>query len=413
MRRPKRYPGRAILTGAALLLLLLLILSVILSRSTSPQRGAGEPTTSSSRCSGVTKNIDGTFSFSWLHVDSATGTIRDSNNCIVTLRGLVQEAAFGNAGTDMTKREIDLLTLSIHINYWRLNLNPAWWNTNVYVPNAVASDGTKGMRYQDWIQELIGWMKSDGLYVEIDKGPQFTEPPCGNDGKGTHNKFCPSQDSGSLEAVGTPKPGDSDPNDPNARQETSDGTYMAPAVLMWTDVARRFARDPAIFYDSWNEEHDLVKTNPQQWQANQNLLINTIRSENPRALTVVYYDQADVMARLHYYQPDVVIDFHVYPGEYKADTSAWPGSILPFVAYAHQDGHAVIFNEWGGRAGAMTEPYNANITTFAIANHIGLSYYEAPNLYDKHSMQLNTLGEAVAKEYAQAWNAGDVPPVAR
>jgi hypothetical protein len=254
----RRYPGRAILTVAVLVL----VLSVILSRNASPQRGTGGPTASPSSCSGVTKNLDGAFTFSWLHVERATGTIRDSNNCIVTLRGLVQEAAFGNAGTDMTKQEIDLLMHSIHINYWRLNLNPVWWNTNVYVPNAVAQDGTRGMHYQDWIQELIGWMKADGLYVEIDKGPQFTEPPCGNDGKGTRNEFCPSQDSGSLEALGASESEDPDPKDPNARQEISDGSYMSPAVLMWRDIARRFARDPAIFYDSWNEQHDLLKTPP-------------------------------------------------------------------------------------------------------------------------------------------------------
>src|SRR5690349_1592733 len=36
---------------------------------------------------GVSKDANGVYHFSWLHVDSATGYIMDAHNCIVDLRG--------------------------------------------------------------------------------------------------------------------------------------------------------------------------------------------------------------------------------------------------------------------------------------------------------------------------------------
>ena len=198
------------------------------------------------------------------------------------------------------------------------------------------------------------------MYVELDKGPQFTEPPCGG-----ANKFCPHQDAGSLEATHQALQGDPDPNDPNAWQEASDGSYMGPAIRMWTSIAKIYANDPAIIYDSWNEGHPLIKTDPQQWQANQSLLIDTIRQQSPKSLVVVYIDQTDMKANLHYHQSNVVIDFHVYPSSYGVHN--WPNNIN------------------------------------AMVNHIGLGYYEeGSSLYDPNTLQLNALGQALAKDYATA-----------
>lgn len=345
---------------------------------------------------GAAKNPEGTYTFSWLHVDAATYTIRDENNCILILRGIVQPAAFGDGGASITQQEVQLLSQNIHINFWRLNLNPVWWNTNVIVPKV-------HMPYQQWMQTLVGWMKANGMYVELDKGPQFTEPPCGG-----ANVFCPHQDAGSLEAAHHALPGDPDPDDPNAWQETSDGSYMDPAIQMWTSVAKLYANDPAIIYDTWNEAHQLIKTNPQQWQANQNLLIDTIRKQNPRSLTVIYIDPADINTNLHYHQDNVVYDFHVYPFSYGANN--WPSNIDTLVHYAHQDGHAVIFNEWGGKVGAVTEPYNTNMIAYARANNIGLGYYEGSALYDHNTLQLNDLGQALKRDYASVpWIPFELP----
>jgi hypothetical protein len=75
-----------------------------------------------------------------------------------------------------------------------------------------------------------------------------------------------------------------------------------------------------------------------------------------------------------------------------------------------RDGHAVIFNEWGGITGALTEPYNTNMITYAMTNNIGLGYYEGSNLYDRHALQLNDLGQALAKDYVSVpWIPFELP----
>src|SRR5450759_1880657 len=121
---------RKFLALFSVLLVVLVILLLILLNNRS-QQAPGKPTTQTGspvthaegRCSGVTRNAGGAFEFSWLHVDSATYTIRDENNCVVVLRGIVQPAAFGDAGATITRQEVDLLSQNIQVNFWRLNLN--------------------------------------------------------------------------------------------------------------------------------------------------------------------------------------------------------------------------------------------------------------------------------------------------
>src|SRR6266566_8597613 len=54
--------------------------------SYTPIRQARTALNSQQGC-GVTKNSNGGYNFSWLHVDNATGYIMDAQNCIVDLRG--------------------------------------------------------------------------------------------------------------------------------------------------------------------------------------------------------------------------------------------------------------------------------------------------------------------------------------
>lgn len=99
-------------------------------------------------CSGVAKNPDGSYHFSWLRVDPKTGYIMDERNCIVDLRG------FNTAGTEygdavssfpgLDSRRLAWFNRMFNMNYIRLNLNVGWWNTDIYVPNAQ-------MHYRAWI----------------------------------------------------------------------------------------------------------------------------------------------------------------------------------------------------------------------------------------------------------------------
>jgi endoglucanase len=242
---------------------------------------------------GITATSTG-YTFSWLHVSG--GTIMDEHNCVVVLQGFNwSQLEFGNAvggspKTGISEQGIAWYNQTFHMNVWRIPLNAYWWNTNVYVPRA-------NMSYQAWIQQIIRWAEKYGDYVILTKGPQFHAPPCG--GAVT---FCPPQDYGKQ--TGDP-------------QQRTTGQYIDEALTMWTSVARLYANDPAVLYDSWNE----MNTDTQTWRQSENELIASIRAQNPRSLVFLggpfFKDSITPLVDGEvpdFSQSNLVYDFHVYDG---------------------------------------------------------------------------------------------------
>jgi hypothetical protein len=268
------------------------------------------------------------------------------------------------------------------INLWRFSVNVAWWNENVMVPLA-------HMPYQQWIAQVISWMEQAGSYVEVTKGPQFDEPPCGRAGS-----FCTSQNTGLLELEHQAIPGDPDPSDPDAYKETSDGRYMGPAYQFWQSFSAQYRYDPAIIYDSWNEWHALSRSNPAQWWANEERMIKIIRANAPGALIVLSVSSDDMQAGLHYHQGNLAYDYHIYPGS--PYTLNWPFTVNRILAYAHNDGNAVMFNEWGGTYDH--NPYSNDLVAYAVRNGVGIAFYTAGTMLSHK--RLNAIGMLVQAEYA-------------
>lgn len=353
------------------------------------------------RC-GVTRTSTG-YTFSWLHV--ANGYIVDDENCIVDLKGFnwsrleFYNGVGGDGKLKISEQGIAWFNQAFRMNLWRIPLNTTWWNENVYVPLA-------GMNYRDWIQRVVKWAEQNGDYVILTKGPQFHNPPCG----GTVT-FCPSQNQGEKNIL-------ADPNNPTLQDEETSGRNIGPAVTMWTSVAKIFANDPAILYNSWNEMHDI---DPQTWQNNQNTLIATIRAQNPRALILFSGTNfgGNINPLVHgkvpnFTQPNIVYDFHVYNGFngiYQGKPCVeppsylwqdWPQHAEEQVGFSQQHGNAVAISEWGG-CNDLAD-YNDALTSYARSHHIAMAYYNESNVINvvDGSYQLNENGFKVQQAYASS-----------
>jgi hypothetical protein len=358
--------------------------------------GGSTPIKTGNNC-GVTKTTNG-YTFSWLSV--ANGNIVDANNCVVRLKGFNwSQLEFGNAvgggpKTRISEAAMAWYTQTFHMNVWRIPINSDWWNSNVDVPLA-------HMQYQAWIEQVVQWAEQNGDYVILTKGPQFPNPPCG----GTI-KYCPPQDQGTLNVqAGVAGP-----------EETTTGQYTQPAIQMWTSIAKIYANDPAVLYDSWNEMHDI---DAQTWKASEESLIATIRAQNPRSL--IFLGGPNFKGNINalvqgqvpdFTEPNLVYDFHVYDGfsgtymgkncveplSYVARN--WPTMADQQVGYAQQHGKAVSFTEWGGCDDLAT--YNQNIVQYAQAHAICLAYYDETNVAvnTNGTYQLTPNGMLVVADYA-------------
>jgi hypothetical protein len=102
---------------------------------------------------------------------SSSGMIVDPAGTVVHLRGLnTAGLEFGDGLSDITQARINALARVFSMNLWRLAINVSWWNNNVLMTDGVT-------HYQAWIQQVIGWMKAAGCYVEIDPTTYVTIPP--------------------------------------------------------------------------------------------------------------------------------------------------------------------------------------------------------------------------------------------
>ncbi len=344
---------------------------------------------------GVTKTSSG-YTFSWLHVSN--GYIMDDKNCIVNLKGFNwSQIEFGNAVGGGVKNRISAQGIAwynqmFHMNVWRIPVNSVWWNENVNVPLA-------GMSYQSWVEQIVQWAAQNGDYVILTKGPQFPNPPCG--GSVT---FCPSQDQGKKnQLAGLAGP----------EQQTT-GADIQSALTMWTSIAKIYANDPSVLYDSWNEMHGL---DAQTWQNNENALINAIRAQNPRSLVFLggpnYKNNINPLVNgvvSDFTESNLIYDFHIYDGfngVYNGKNCAepnsdlwknWPSTADTQVGFSQQHGKAVAFSEWGGCND--TDAYNQSLTSYAQTHHICMVYYDETNVVTQIGGQLTANGLKVQAAYA-------------
>lgn len=388
------------------------------------------------------------------------------SNCIVYLRGTqdgvgAQDAGFNSfssptVGTTpspsyLTKLEFNMAFLAgeIPMNVWRLVLNATWWNNNDLV-----QDPKMGiMHYRDWINRLVTFIEKHGMYVEFDQGPIFSDPPCGDSGTATITPitFCAMLNAGSQEwqesegTVGVAQSGDPDcPNTPNLTpcdsngvQEDADGHYITPINDMWDSVAQTYSNDPAIIYDDWNETHNFMDNQNctpglggqsccQQWQANQNTLINTVQSHNTTTvhhLVMTYFtdnnDGDNGGCQLTYSQSDLVYDEHIYPpGNILTNTvsddsddgsSPWT-KLDDIIADANSGQHAIVVNEWGDNGGCEkngsqgdTTSYCALLNNTAMSDNFGLVYFAEGYLHNGTS--LSQTGTNVQTCYGDAYTS--------
>ncbi|HMD70209.1 MAG TPA: cellulase family glycosylhydrolase [Bryobacteraceae bacterium] len=337
-----------------------------------------------------------TASFRPLHV-SPVGIVVDDSGSPVLLRGLNRSGAgSGNADANSTDQDYAAQNQLLSMNLVRIFVNATWWTNNVTVPIA-------GLPYQTYIDGLVQRAKKYGNYVLIVKAGQFPEPPCGSSGAN-----CPAANQGDL---------DCQANASLCPAEGTAGNYVDAAISFWAAVAQKYAADPAVLYDTWEDMHSIDMGT---WSDGQNQLIATIRSYNPQALIFVEDTASAFEAIVSGALPDlawpnVVWNFHLYAGPSGTCTETaspryanWPHNFDPLVSYAQQYGHAAAIMEWGGCNDS--DPYHSNVTSYAQAHDLALAYFDSGNLIAQSggAYQLTATGTKVAGTYASIIAAG--PP---
>jgi uncharacterized protein (TIGR03437 family) len=254
------------------------------------------------------------------------------------------------------------------------------------------------MGYQAYIDQLIQRAKKYNNYVLILKAGQFPDAPCGADGKN-----CPAPSQGDLNCAAS----GSATSAVCLAQDTS-GTYIDTAFTFWAAFAKKYATDPAVLYDTWEDMHGIDSGT---WSNGQNQLIAAIRLYSPQSLIFVEDTGKDFESIVSGAVPDfawsnIVWDFHLYTASTGACTEPgsaryanWPQNFDPLVNYAQQHGHAAAINEWGGCNDP--EPYHTNITSYAQAHALALVYFDNTNLITGTGAgsQLTAIGSKVKTAY--------------
>ncbi|SPE26030.1 exported hypothetical protein [Candidatus Sulfopaludibacter sp. SbA3] len=328
-----------------------------------------------------------TTTFLPLHVAS-DGIIVDSSGKPVFLRGLNRSSTgSGNADAAATDVEYAAQNQLLSMNLVRIFVNATWWNTNVQVPIG-------SVAYQTYIDTLIQRAKKYGNYVLILKAGQFPDAPCSASGAN-----CPAPNQGDLNCQATPSV---------CAAQSTNGTNIDAALAFWDSFAQKYAADPAVLYDTWENMSGL---DAGTWSDDEGQLIATIRTYNPQALIFVEDVGTAFESIAAGTVPDlawsnIVWNFHLYNASSGSCTEPaspryanWPQSFDELVSYAQQNGHAVAITEWGGCNDI--EPYNTNITSYAKTHAIALCYFDNTNLIASSgsTYQLTATGTRVAQAY--------------
>ncbi len=280
------------------------------------------------------------------------------------------------------------------MNLVRIFVNAAWWTGNVQVPIA-------GQPYQTYIDGLIQRAKKYGNYVVILKAGQFPDPPCGSNGQN-----CPAPNQGDLNCAA---------NAGLCPAQDTTGNNIDAAFTFWDAFSQKYAADPAVLYDTWEDMHGIDMNT---WSNDQNQLIAAIRNYSPQALIFVEDTGTAFESIVSGALPDLVWsnlawNFHLYQGPSGTCTETaspryanWSKNMDPLVAYAQQQGHAVAITEWGGCNDS--EPYNTNITSYAQAHSIALVYFDSTYVLSPSgsTFQLTATGTKVAQAYTAIKSGG-------
>jgi len=322
-----------------------------------------------------------------LHV-STGGIIEDDTGKPVALRGVNRSGTgSGNAEATVSDAEYAAQTQLLSANLVRIFVNATWWNNNVQVPIA-------NQKYQDYIDALIQRAKKYGNYVLILKAGQFPDSPCGADGKN-----CPAPNQGDLNCQS---------NSAVCSAQDTTGNNIDAAFSFWIAFAKKYATDPALLYDTWENMHGI---DANTWSNNENQLIAAIRTYSPQALIFLDDTGTAFEAILAGTTPDLafanlVWNFHLYNASIAGCTepsspryASWSQNFDPLVSYAQQNGHAVAITEWGGCNDA--DQYHTNITSYSKIHSIALAYFDSTNLLTSSAgaFQLTTTGLKVAQAY--------------
>jgi uncharacterized protein (TIGR03437 family) len=331
-----------------------------------------------------------TPSFRPLHV-SAAGIILDDTGKPVLLRGLNRSATgSGNADANATDQDYAAQNQLLSMNLVRIFVNANWWSNNVQVPIA-------NLKYQDYVDLLIQRAKKYGNYVLVLKAGQFPDLPCGADGKN-----CPVPNQGDLNCQANASV--------CAAQDTT-GTNIDTAFTFWAAFAKKYASDPAVLYDTWEDMHGIDSNT---WSNGQNQLIAAIRTYSPQSVIFVEDTGTVFESIVSAALPDlvwsnIVWNFHLFTASSGSCTEPasprfanWPANFDPLVSYAQQHGHAVAIAEWGGCNDP--EPYHTNITAYAKAHSVALAYFDSGNVIA--SGALTTIGAKVAQAYTAIATSG-------
>jgi uncharacterized protein (TIGR03437 family) len=322
---------------------------------------------------------------------SPFGIIVDNTGKPVLLRGLNRSGTgSGNADATATDADYGAQNQLLSINLVRIFVNATWWNQNLMVPIA-------SQNYQTYIDGLIQRAKKYNNYVLVLKAGNFPDAPC--------NAASPT-------AVGCPAPNQGDLNCAAnaslcAAQDTTGNTIDA-AFTFWAAFSKKYAGDPAVLYDTWEDMHSISAGT---WSDDQNQLIAAIRTNNPQALifvedtgTAFESIVAGQLADLAW--TNIVWSFHLYQGPSGTCTTPvspryanWSKNLDPLVNWAQQYGHGAAILEWGGCNDS--EPYHTNITTYAQSHYMALAYFDNTYLISGtgSAAQLTAVGSKVAAAY--------------
>jgi len=338
-----------------------------------------------------------TTTFHPLHVSPEGDILNDSGKSILLLGLNRSGTGSGNADGTATDADYAAQNQLLSMNLVRIFVNATWWTNNVQVPIGNVS-------YQTYIDTLIQRAKKYGNYVLILKAGQFPDPPCG-----ANAVNCPAANQGDLNCAATPS---------LCPAQSTTGQYIDGALAFWDAFAQKYAADPAVLYDTWENMSGL---DPGTWSDNENQLIATIRTYNPQALIFVEdtgtaFESITSGAVADLAWSNIVWNFHLYNASTTTCTEPaspryanWSQNFDALVSYAQQNGHGVAISEWGGCNDS--EPYNTNITSYAKIHSIALVYFDNTNLITLTgaNYQLTATGSKVAQAYTAIAAGGSAP----
>lgn len=349
------------------LIISIAVLSFTIFTTQQPQDSRQHAAGVSCNNTGVTRNADGSYSFALLHVDNH-GNLTDRNNCIIHLLGMnTGNTYWGNA------EHPDLAAMTFYkthvtFNVIRLNYQAYWWDTNVNVPD-------RNIGYKQWIQQIITWAKSLGLYVILDTGPEYHALPCG-----PGNPVCPSQNAGSL--TGDP---------------TQQIDYEPTALQSLSELSALYGSDPAIIWDVWNEPANRP-TDISTLISDYNERMNMVKQNAPNAVFQVY--SRAIEGGANFSQGNIMEDFHDYNGT----------DLTTKIQAARAKGIATIVAEYGGSAGPGT--FMNTLVSYTQNYNTNLVYYEDANLFNsrKNPTSVTANGQQMSSAYSSIF--GNFPPTA-